>query len=217
MATKESRRERGRRNATELSARLRAEIRTARQVAGVAQATIAKQLSWPQSKYSDFELAKRVLTLTDLCEVAALLGLRVNLSLWPEGEAVRDAGQIKLVGRFRAMLAAAWQVFTEGPFPRLGDLRSWDLVLRLASVQLVGVEAETRVRDQQELVRRIRQRELHGGVDDIVIVLSETAHNRRRVHELRAALGGRYSTPPGEIMVALRDGRPLPGSGVVLV
>jgi len=105
----------------------------------------------------------------------------------------------------------------EAPFPTLGDLRSWDLLIRLGSVHRVGVEAETRLRDIQELVRRIRQRELHGGVDHILIVLSDSQHNRRFADELRAALGPTYRCQPTDLLLALKAGQPLPGYGVILV
>jgi hypothetical protein len=90
------------------------------------------------------------------------------------------------------------------------------MVLRLESY-LVGVEAETRIRDVQELVRRLRQRERDGGADEILLVLANSAHNRALVEELRAALGDRYATAPKVLLHCLRAGRRLPGSGVILI
>jgi hypothetical protein len=90
------------------------------------------------------------------------------------------------------------------------------MVLRLESY-LVGVEAETRIRDVQELVRRLRQRERDGGADEILLVLANSAHNRALVEELRAALGDRYATAPKVLRHCLRAGRRLPGSGVILI
>ena len=83
--------------------------------------------------------------------------------------------------------------------------------------QLIGVEAETRVRDIQAFVRRIREREVDGGANAIVIVLAESEVNRRLLPLLLEALGPRYTTPPRRILRSLRRGRPLTGSGVVLV
>ena len=85
------------------------------------------------------------------------------------------------------------------------------------SGQLVGVEAETRVRDIQAFVRRVRGRQLEGGTDTIVIVLAESAHNRRVLPQLLEALGPRYSTSARVLLKALREGKPLAGSGVVLI
>jgi len=102
------------------------------------------------------------------------------------------------------------------PLPMAGERRAWDLLLRIP-LQLVGVEAETKIRDVQAFVRRIREREREGGADVIVVVLSESAHNRRVLSQLLEALGPRYSTPPRSVLRALREGRPLAGGGVVIV
>ena len=93
-------------------------------------------------------------------------------------------------------------------------------LLRLKDVtprHLVGVDIETRIRDIQELVRRTRLRERDGETDAILIVLSDSAVNRRLVDQLRDALGPGYATSPRLILRALRAGERLPGSGVILV
>jgi transcriptional regulator with XRE-family HTH domain len=193
------------------------ELRSSRSTAGISQRQLAKELGCGQAEISRLECLVGDLTLTRLSEWAALLGLSLAASLHPAGEPIRDVAQTKLIGRFQKILASIWIVALEAPFPTLGDLRSWDVFIRLGSAFRVGVEAETRVRDQQELVRRIRQRELHGGADEILLILSDTAHNRRLAGELRDALGPRYSTSPSAIVAAIRAGRPLPGSGVILL
>jgi hypothetical protein len=73
------------------------------------------------------------------------------------------------------------------------------------------------VRDIQAFVRRIRLRERDGAPEIIVIVLSDSRANRLQVDDLREALGPAFATPPRLILAALRDGQPVPGSGVVLV
>ena len=49
--------------------------------------------------------------------------------------------------------------------------------LRLPNFRL-GVEAETRIRDMQALVRRMRERAQTGGADALLLVLSDSGHNR---------------------------------------
>jgi hypothetical protein len=98
----------------------------------------------------------------------------------------------------------------------MGDRLSWDLVIRLAD-QLVGVEVETRIRDVQHLVRRMRERQRDGGADVIVLVLSDSAVNRRLIAELLEVLGPDFATSPRALLSALRSGRSLPGSGVILI
>ncbi|MGZ5343025.1 MAG: hypothetical protein ACXWEK_08320, partial [Solirubrobacterales bacterium] len=142
--------------------------------------------------------------------------LELRASLHPAGDPIRDAGQQALAGRFRAILAPAWKVAAEVLLPNPGDRRSWDMLLRLQA-QRVGVELETRVRDIQRLVRHTRERERDGGVDHVLLVLSASAHNRRLLPELLEALGSEFTTPARTIFRGLREGRPMLGSGVVLI
>jgi hypothetical protein len=151
-----------------------------------------------------------------LAETAALLGLEVAIMLHPSGDPLRDRGHQALIGRFRPLLAPPWHATAEAPFPGPGDPRHWDLLLRLGD-QRVGVDAETRIRDVQALVRRARTRLRDGGVDYLLLVLGDSAVNRRLVGELRQALGADFVTPPRGILRALRGGRPIPGDGVLLV
>jgi len=73
------------------------------------------------------------------------------------------------------------------------------------------------MRDEQALARRIRLRERDGGADVVLVVLSDSAHNRAVAGELRRTLGPSYATGPRRILTALRSGLALPGCGVVLV
>ena len=179
---------------------------------------LARQLGRSQSVVSRLERLRDIdrVSLVDASEIASLLGLEFSAGLHPAGEPIRDKGHQALIGRFRALLSAVFKVMAEVPLPTPGDRRAWDLLLRLPA-QLIGVEAETRIRDMQRLVRHVHKRERDGGVDVIVLLLAATRTNRELVDELRVALGPAYSTPPREILRALRTGQPIPGSGVVLL
>src|SRR4029079_8554136 len=99
-----------------------------------------------------------------------------------------------LIGRFLSRLPPDWAVAREVPFPTHGDPRWWDAHLRLASLRyVIGVEMETRLRDMQSLVRRIHGRVRDGGTDHVLVVLSDTAHNRALVADLRIALGREFA------------------------
>jgi transcriptional regulator with XRE-family HTH domain len=192
------------------------ELRIARINAGVSQRDLAAALGVSQGEIWKLERAKTAdVGVVRLAEVASALGYELSIGLHPVGDGIRDKGQQALIGRFRALLAVGWRVLAEAPFPQPGDPRSWDLLLR-GSRQVIGVEAETRIRDVQELVRRMRGREQDGGTDIVLLVLSDSAHNRRLVAEVREALGERWAATPRAARRALREGGPLPGSGVVL-
>lgn len=121
-----------------------------------------------------------------------------------------------MIARFVAVIGSAWRVAREVPLPNPGDARAWDLVLRIGGF-IVGVEIETRVRDIQALARRMHIRQRDGGTTAVLMVLAATAHNRRMLPQLLEALGREFATSPRVLLRALREGRPLPGSGVILL
>jgi transcriptional regulator with XRE-family HTH domain len=216
MSTTQTRLQRGRRRGTQVAQRALSELRVARRTVGVSQRSLAAQLGVTQAVVWRLEReGASDVSVVRLSEMASLLGLEVAVTLHPIGDPIRDRGQQALIGRFRALLSSGWQVTAEAPFPALGDARAWDLLVRLPT-QRVGVEAETRIRDVQALVRRLRGRESHGGADHVLLVLSDSAVNRRLVGELREALGKEYAATPRVLLGALRRGEPLAGSGVLL-
>lgn len=181
------------------------------------QRALAADLGWSQSEVNRLEQDRfTAVPIVRLCEVASVLGLEFRAALYPLGDGLRDQGHQALISRLLYIVAPAVARSREGPFPNVGDRRSWDLVLRVDDV-LVGVECETRIRDLQALVRRIRERERDGGADEILVVLADTRHNRAVVDQFREALGSHYATSPRRILAALRAGTRLPGSGVILV
>jgi hypothetical protein len=212
---------RGRRRGRAVVGRTLEDLRIARMNAGVSVRALADDLRWSASATTRF-LAGQLqdVRVIQLSEMASVLGYEISLGLHPIGEPIRDKGQRALGTRFDAMLSTDWTVTDEAPLPIAGDLRAWDKLLRLKDSSppyLVGIDLETRVTDIQALVRRTRLRERDGGADKILIVLGDSATNRRLVNDLRASLGDAYKTPPRAILRAARSGQRLVGSGVVLI
>jgi len=197
------------------------ELRDARVAAGVSQAEIAHLLGVAQSNVWRLEAGEvSQVTVERLSEIASVLGFEISLGLYPIGDPVRDKGQIAVGHRFEKILAPAWRGTDETLLPGAGELRAWDKLLRLVGASpayLVGVDIETRIRDIQALTRRTRGRERDGQVDAILIVLADTATNRRLAPELRDSLGKAYGTSPRALLAGLRSGQRLVGSGVLLV
>ena len=193
------------------------QIRTTRMGANLSVRNVAHALGWSPARYARFETNQlHDLGVRQIAEAGAVLGLELAARLHPAGEPISDAGQQKLRGRFRGLLAPAFRVVSEVLLPNLGDRRAWDLLLRLGGV-LIGVELETRIRDVQRLVRHVRERQRDGGVDHVLLVLSASSHNRALLAQLLEALGPDFATPPRQILRALREGRATPGSGVLLL
>ena len=58
------------------------------------------------------------------------------------------------------------------------DLRAWDVTVS-GDRWTFGVEAETRLGDIQSLIRRVALKARDGGVAGVLLLVNETAHNRR--------------------------------------
>jgi hypothetical protein len=166
-----------------------------------------------------FEAGKLTdVSIVRIAEIASILGLEPSLTLHRIGTPIRDKGHEALIARFRERLGHGWRVVREAEFPGEGDPRSWDVLLRHpVEHYLIGAEAETRIRDLQALVRRMKERGSQGGVDHLVIALSDTRLNRTLVADLRDALGPDVQTRASAIIGALANVSRLPGSGVVLL
>jgi transcriptional regulator with XRE-family HTH domain len=204
-----------------LVARTTGELRINRVNAGLTQREIADLIGVTQSSISRIE-GGRVddFSVQRLSELASVLGFEISLGLHPIGDPVRDKGQLAVGRRFDKILADGWRVTDETPLPGAGELRAWDKLLRLVDSSppyLVGVDIETRIRDIQALTRRTRARERDGEVDEILIVLADSATNRRLAPELRRSLGDAYANSARALLSGLRSGQRLVGSGVVLV
>ena len=211
---------RGRRRGSMLADRTITELRTRRQDLGVSQPQLARALGYSQSRLWRLESKRVDATFVEVSEIASLLGLELAVNLYELGDPIRDKGQQALGRRFDVIPAPVWRSTVETLLPNPGDQRSWDRLLRLTTSptrHLVGADLETRIRDIQALVRRTRARERDGGVDAILLVLSDSSTNRSLVGQLRGALGPAYASAPRATLAALRNGEPLPGSGVILI
>jgi transcriptional regulator with XRE-family HTH domain len=220
VVSKVTRLHRGRRRGREQLANALRELREARDLAGVSQRTLARELRLAQSTIWRTENALDDVGVVRLAEMASVLGLELAVRTYPVGDSVRDQGQLALGKRFDALLCDRWRVTDETLLPGLGEQRAWDKLLRLIDSSppyLVGVDLETRIRDIQALVRRTRGRERDGRVDAILVVVSDSSINRQLAGELRRALGDGYLSEPREIARALRAGERLPGGGVLLI
>lgn len=153
-------------------------------------------------------------SLATLVRMAAAVGLDLSAKLYPGGQPIRDVAHAALLARFRGLVGEGWQWASEVPLPLIGDLRAWDRVLHGAAL-VVGVEAETRPTDMQELQRRLALKKRDGRVDRLVLVLADTEWCRRlvRLNDLE----GSFPVPAKVALRALREGRDPGGDAVILV
>ncbi len=96
------------------------------------------------------------------------------------------------------------------------DHRAWDATVA-GPGWLLGVEAETRVRDLQALLRRIELKLRDGRVDGLLLVLSDTEHHRRLLRDEGATLRAQLPGSARRTLGALRAGQRPADRTVVLL
>jgi transcriptional regulator with XRE-family HTH domain len=192
------------------------ELREARLAAGLSQEHVARVAGLTQALVSRTERAQRASPgIDELARHCAALGLRLSVRAYPEGPAVRDAAQLRLLHRFRGQLKGAFGWRTEAPVAGVGDLRAWDALL--SGPGRIGVDAETRLRDIQAVQRRCELKWRDGDVDRLVLLIAATRHNRAIIREHREALRSTFPADTAEMMAALRHGRLPVRNGIVLL
>jgi hypothetical protein len=153
--------------------------------------------------------------LDDLGAICAVVGLALAVRAYPAGDAIRDAGQARLLERLRIRVAPALGWTTEVPLSITGDLRAWDAVIRGPGWR-IGVEGETVLDDIQAVERRVALKRRDGNVDHVILLVADTPRNRRALAAAPAAFGD-LPLRTREILAALRDGRDPGGSGIVIL
>jgi hypothetical protein len=151
-----------------------------------------------------------------LALIAAALGLDLSLRAYPAGEPIRDVAQLALLAKLRVALPAdlGWQ--TEVPLNIPGDRRAWDAVIEGHGWRL-PVEAETRLRDVQELSRRLGLKQRDDRTDVVLLLVADTRNNR---HVLRLAgpdLAAAFPIPGPVAFAALQGGQRPSGSAIAVL
>jgi transcriptional regulator with XRE-family HTH domain len=207
----------GRRAGSRVRLQVGEEIRLARIAAGLSQSAAGGAAGMSHAQLGRIERGVlRDLTFDQAARAAAAVGLRLTVRTWPDGDPVRDAGQLALLARLRECLplTAGWR--TEVPLPLPGDRRAWDAVLALAG-RRAGCEAETSLRDVQALERRLALKLRDGEVDVLILVVADTAANRAVLHLHREELRALLPLDGRHVLASLRDGRLPEANGLIVL
>lgn len=191
------------------------EVRSARRLAGLSQSAAGRAAGMSHAQFGRIERgAIRRLSVDQLSRACLVVGLRLAVRGYPDGDPVMDSGQRALLARFRRILPSATPWRTEVPLPIPGDRRAWDAVATLGGID-IAVEAETRLGDIQALERRLALKQRDGGIDIVVLLVADTRTNRRVLAAHREALRPRLPASASEIAAALASGAPPAASGVL--
>jgi transcriptional regulator with XRE-family HTH domain len=193
------------------------ELREARLASGLTQRAVASSMGSTRRHVSHVERGRAAhVQVQYLAWHAAAVGLRLHARMYPAGAPLRDAGQLALLDRFRARIAADWRMQLEAPIPGDRDRRAWDLLLRTEGVS-VGVEAITRLRDVQAQLRSAQVKRQDAAVKRLVILVAATHANRRALAGAEPLLHAALPVGTRAAMAALALGRDPGGDALVLL
>jgi transcriptional regulator with XRE-family HTH domain len=217
MATRSSPSSLGADRARRTVVELTTELRRARVDRGLSQAEVGRAVGLSAAQVCRIErgLSPDV-SIAVLCRLLAVVGLELSARAYPSGEPIRDGAHVALLGRFRRRLHRSLGWRTEVPLPGAADLRAWDGQVTGGGWR-VGVEAETRPTDLQALQRRLSLKLRDGGVDALLLVLSDTRHNRDLLRAHGDELVQRFPVPGRRAMELLAAGVDPGGSSIVLL
>ena len=217
MATWERRRSRGQAVARRMLREIGTQVRIARQAAGLSLRAAATTVGLD---YSTLGRIERGLlpgaSLEQISLACVAVGLEPSLRAFPRGDAPRDAGQLRLLARFRARLpaSAVWQ--TEVPIPIPGDLRALDARTELED-RRIGIEAETHLGDLQAIERRALLKKRDSGIDFLILLIADTRSNRTRLGVFREEIRGAFPLDSREILAAIQRGHAPTADGIVVL
>ena len=193
------------------------ELREARIAAGLSQRAVAEAAGVSHPTVSRIERgASPEISLLAIARVGAAVGLKPVLRLYPDGDPIRDIAHVKLLERLHARIHPQLRWRTEVPLPIPGDPRAWDATIAGMGF-VIGVEAETRIRDAQAVARRTNLKQRDGELAHVVLLVAGTRSNRRALAAARPGLAAAFPVSQRDCLRALRDGRDPGGSSIILL
>jgi transcriptional regulator with XRE-family HTH domain len=193
------------------------ELRIARHVVGATMQQVADRLGWSKSKVSRIERGlSRHVSLSDVTRLAAVVGLRPSVKLFPAARALRDVGQLELLAALNARMHPSWRSRQEVPMPKENDLRAADQLSDTPGCRLM-IEAFRRLSDYQAQVRSARAKQRDLGANRLILLLEDTRANRRALAEAGREPARTFPIPQRAMLAALAGGRDPKGDGIVLL
>lgn len=184
-------------------------------MAGISDDAIGRACKMSRWTVARIIGARRSARLTELALIGAVLGRDIRMQAYVAGDAIRDAGQQRLLDRFRGHLHASITMTLEVVLPLEGDRRAWDAMLTGAGWRRPA-EAETVIHDVQALERRLRLKIRDGGVDGVVLVIANTRRNRAALAMAPSAFG-EFDRNARRVLAELGAGRDPGGSSILFV
>jgi transcriptional regulator with XRE-family HTH domain len=218
MGVRRGPRDLGTDDAARLVQRVGSELRATRIAIGRSQRFVALSAGTSPSRLGRIERGEvRDPSMTVICRVARVLGLAPGLQLYPAGSPARDAGQLRAIDRFAAVLGRPIRLRREVMLPGQGELRAWDGHV-IAPDGTAAMDAEVRLGDVQAVERRLRAKlrdDPRVGV--LILVVARTRHNSEVLGRHRETLRDLFPLDGAAIARSLRAGRLPPANGILVV
>lgn len=222
MSTRERAASRGGRIAREDLVRIGAEFRNARVGAGLSLVAVGRAVGLSKSHLARIERAQVLnIGMQHLVRIGAVLGLDVRIRAYPGGDPLRDAGHVRLDGRFRGRLHPGIRVRAERLLPDIADARAWDQWLdgwpAGGNRDGLAAELETRITDYQALMRRLNRKVRDGGVSSVLLIVADTPTNRRAIAAAGAQVAADFPVSARSALASLAAGERPAGSALIFI
>jgi transcriptional regulator with XRE-family HTH domain len=194
------------------------DLRRSRIAMGRTQAWVARAIGVSPALVGRLERNElRDTSAGHVAAYAAVLGLAVRVSAFPEGEPVRDAVQLRLVGALRERMHASLVWRTEVALPIPGDRRAWDAVA-IGGDAWTAFEGISRLGVVDATLRRVNQKHRDDPrIGRVVLVLADTVRNRRTLADAAFTIRSDYPLDTRTVLGALASGKAPALNGVVIL
>ena len=199
--------------------RIGQEVVLARANLGLSASAIARLAGVAVSTERRVELGDPSVTVVTAARVLVAAGLELAARAYPSRPpSLRDSGQLRLAHRLRELAAAPWRVAIEVP---IEGGRSADVVLYGAH-EIIHVEIERRLADFQAQFRAAAAKRnvlqaAHERAVRLVMVIEDTAANRRRVADHAGVIRHALPAESRAVLKGVRTGSPLGTDGVLWI
>lgn len=193
------------------------DLAAARRAAGLSQSAVGRAMGLSRPLVASWERGRIVPSPIQLARWGAVVGLDVSIRAFPAGAPVRDAGQLRVLQRFRELIGPGWEWRTEVPLGvDASDRRAFDALLSRGATR-VGVEVIARLTDGQGQTRPILLKQEAAGLTSMVLVLPDTRANRSACAAARPTLGPAFPCSSRAAMASLRRGVAPADNAIVFV
>ena len=195
------------------------EFRKARLAAGLSQERVGRAVGLCHSYISRIERGRIPdLSLRQAGKLAGAVGLDLSVRTYPGTSPIRDVAQILLLKRAVERFGADWRWRFEVPVADGGDQRAWDAAAKhVRTASRFVMDAETRIRDAQAVLRRTTLKRRESGYVRLVLLVSKSRQNRAAILAASDILQAEFPISARRALAAFDEGEDPGGDALILL